>query len=148
MMNYKMGDLYNHEWEKVNLVTISRGKKSYDLYKCKKCHIKAKRPSFSDILEIKESVNLNKVKYCTDMKAVDKELTGRKIQLLTDFSDFNNKSARGFNIGDICVVCDPPEREKNKYPNMKESVWIMGVYEPIRLLSHEFKLLDDEQAKV
>jgi hypothetical protein len=34
---------YSHCWEKINLITIIKGKQTYDEYKCKNCGITGKR---------------------------------------------------------------------------------------------------------
>ena len=52
----------NHKWDKTNLVTITKGHRSYDEFKCK-CGLKAKSTSLSS-LEIDGRSSRDKVNKC------------------------------------------------------------------------------------
>lgn len=66
-------DAGHHDWEKQNLITISKGRKSYDIVKCKGCKIEGKRINL-DTVEITSKYSESKVKVCSAYKAPDNEI--------------------------------------------------------------------------
>ena len=129
-----------HKWEKQNLMTISSKKGGYDIYKCKNCGLKGKMFKLG-IIE-----NLSPVSKISDrcLKEIidlddDRFSVGNEVKI-TFFNGVNND---WINIkpGTIHKIVKPPEEEKLKYPNTAESVWVMGLTKPVRLLFNEFNFI-------
>ncbi|KAK9680655.1 hypothetical protein QE152_g38917 [Popillia japonica] len=55
-----------HSWEKQNLVTISRGGKMYDIYKCTCCGITGKQYGLSGKVTRDPRYKADKYQYCQD----------------------------------------------------------------------------------
>jgi len=114
----------SHNFVKVNLVSIKRGNKLYDIHKCLDCGLEGKRYSFSETV----FVNRDKLN-CPFRKKVKKAkvMIQQNIHLETQF---------GLKEG-IYDIVEPLETYKDKYP---ESVWVFSekIGEPVRLLPDEF----------
>lgn len=122
----------NHEFQKQNLVTIPSRRGGYDLHKCTKCGIEAKVIQLSTYTFVgrisaknarncqfalpKEQPSKIKITYCYAMGAQFKNLTPDSIH----------------------EVIEPPKGENNN-----RGVWVMGVGEPVKVLSDEFKEVND-----
>jgi hypothetical protein len=116
-----------HTWEKQNLVTIATRKSSYDILKCKHCGIEGKTTSLWTI-RLKGSYSSDKVYNCPNNK------TAVHIQI-TQCHAFGKVFAN-LTPGSIHEVITPPEEYKND-----RGIWVMGVGEPVKVLSDEFKII-------
>lgn len=121
----------NHVWEKQNLVTVTRQGKMYDEMVCKNCGMKGKRFGFETV-EVSGKYKTQNVNQCPKSKV---ELPDKiKITLCT-------ASGRQFGnlvTGSIHEVVTPPDGYKNDHTG----VWVMGVDEPVKVLSNEFIKVD------
>lgn len=119
IFNLSEGD---HEWEKVNVVTIC-GKRLYDIYKCKRCGITGKSYRLG-MIEIPER-SILKMQLCigiqraTSIKIIHCGACGEEFQALVP--------------GSIHQVVSPPEGQDNK-----RGEWVMGKTEPVLVLFGEF----------
>ena len=116
-----------HEWEKVNIVTIS-GRKPHDIYKCKRCGITGKSYRLGTI-EIPER-SISKMQLCkgiqraTSIKIIRCGACGEEFQALIP--------------GSIHKVVSPPEGQDNK-----RGEWVMGKTEPVLVLFGEFTYIKE-----
>lgn len=125
-----------HQFEKQNLVTISKGRKSYDIYKCKCCGLEGKRASFTDVIQ----VTRNKVS-CTFYKAQIKKAKEEKENCdKVKIIDHYPCHSFGLVYGNIYDRVECPVSEKEKYNN---DIWVYSEKrkEPIRLLSGEYEIV-------
>lgn len=56
----------SHKWEKQNLVTIRRGGKNYDVYRCSCCGITGKRYGLSENVIRDKKYKADKYQYCRE----------------------------------------------------------------------------------
>jgi hypothetical protein len=117
-----------HEWEKQNLVTVMLKRGGHDVLKCKHCGIQGKTTSLWTI-SLKGSYLYDKVYNCVGIPKVT------KIQI-TICTAFGNVFAN-LTPGSIHNVIGPPDAYKND-----KGTWVMGVGEPVKVLPHEFKILN------
>jgi len=117
-----------HDWEKKNLVTIGKRGRMYDEVVCKNCGMKGRRYDFESV-EISENYKSKNVYLCP--KAKPAEIPKRiKITICNAFGKaFSNLSS-----GSIHDVVTPPKGYKNDHTG----VWVMGVGEPVKLVTGEF----------
>jgi hypothetical protein len=117
----------SHEFEKTNPVTIVRGRRAYDEYRCRVCGLEGKRYGFSNIIRVQRD-KLN----CSHRKRM---LT--KCVRIRKEDEPNLKNSFGLSADKEYEPVEPPERYKGKYP---ESVWVFSEkrQEPVRLLLGEF----------
>jgi hypothetical protein len=54
-----------HEWEKSNLVTISKGGSTFDTYRCKNCAVTGKRFTLGGGIERDKKYKADKYKFCS-----------------------------------------------------------------------------------
>lgn len=59
----------DHDWSKINLVTIIRGKSVYDEMKCQRCGITGKRHGLSPSVQIDSKYRANVYSRCDTAKA-------------------------------------------------------------------------------
>jgi len=112
----------SHDFHKTNLVTIKGG---YDEYACK-CGMQGRRYGITEFVR----VNRKEDKGCP--LAVVKEKA--KMVRITNFTGQSPEFKNLTNGTEHAVVSCPKEYEK-KYKN---DVWVMGMTEPVRLLSSEY----------
>ena len=117
----------NHNWEKQNLVTISRRGKTFDEMVCKNCRMKGKRYGFINV-EVSEKYKLENVNLCPK--------STHKIPETVKVTNCEAFGKRFSNLipGSIHAVVEPP----NGYLNDHTGVWVMGVGERVKLLTGEF----------
>lgn len=122
-------DLTNtdHDFEKSNLVTQKGG---YDTYRCK-CGLEGKRTSLSPMLQVSGRADL--IAKCPNGKP--KEVVSAKRVVIRNFTG-GSPEFKNLTNGSEHDVIECPKEHKNKYGN---DVWVMGMTEPVRLLSHEFQ---------
>ena len=131
-MYYVNDNESTHEWDKKNLVTIPSRKGGYDKLQCKNCGIKAKRFTLGRV-EIPETYKREKAFRCP--KAVSKEAP-KKIKVI--FCTAHGKAFGNIIPESEHEVITPPQG----YKNDRTGVWVMGVGEPVKLLSNEYKEID------
>lgn len=117
-----------HDWEKKNLITINRRGKMFDEMVCKNCGMKGRRYGFESV-EVSENYKIENVHLCP--KAPKKEIPKRvKVILCTAHGKkFSNLTPHSEH-----EVVTPPDGYKNDHTG----VWVMGVGEPVKLLTGEF----------
>jgi hypothetical protein len=115
----------SHAFEKVNIVTIVRGGKAYDVYRCRVCGLTGKRYGFSETLVVKKDI-----KNCTAHKIE------RKVRIAPKYGKYL-KGSFGLLPDSEYTTVEPPEEYKGKYPG---SVWVFSEQrgEPVRLLVNEY----------
>lgn len=113
----------NHDFHKTNLVTKKGG---YDEYACK-CGVKGKRYGITNML----TVNRKADNGCPLAKPIEKP----KMVRITNFKGQSNEFKNLVEGTEHAVVPCPKEYEK-KYKN---DIWVMGMTEPVRLLSGEYE---------
>lgn len=126
--------LGGHQWEKQNLVTLGQ-KKSYDLYKCKRCGITGKVYTLGYIT-IKEA-DVKKMQKCLDKG--HKKSTFKQIRVVNCRAvgpQFQNMIP-----GSIHNIVPPPSGQSSE-----RGEWVMGAGEPILLLAGEYTYIDAEDS--
>lgn len=123
-----------HDWDKQNLVTLKDAKSMYDLMKCKNCGISGKRRSLNT-LEINSNYNRDNVYTCKNAKKVGFKVPSR-IQITKCYAQ--GAVFKNLTDGSIHNVVTPPEG----YVNDSKGVWVMGVGEPVKVLSGEFEIIE------
>lgn len=118
-----------HDWEKKNLVTLSKGNQHYDEMVCLNCGMKGKRFGFTEV-EVSDRYKKENVECCPN--AV-KEQIPEKVKI----THCNAQGGAFANLipGSEHEVVIPPKGYKNDHTG----VWVMGVGEPVKLLSNEFE---------
>ncbi len=119
-----------HKWEKQNLTTVSKGERSYDLYKCKACGITGKSYQIGYITVCeKETKKMEKCKgyNCMSVKRRIKVLNCRAFG-----PQFENMVP-----GSVHDIIAPPDGKNNK-----RGEWVMGIGEPVLLLAGEYMYCD------
>ena len=114
----------SHNFKKINLVSIRKGKKIFDILKCSDCGLEGKRYGFTETVCVKrDKVNCS----------FRKKIRSSKVAI---FENPHLESEFGLKCS-IFDVVEPPEEYKGKYP---ESVWVFSEKrgEPVRLLPGEF----------
>ena len=120
-----------HEWRKQNLVTITKGRKHFDILKCKNCGITGETTSLSTIA-LKGSYSELTVFYCNvpDNKNASKRIKITRCYAIGDrFENLTPDSEHD--------VIEAPEGEHNK-----GGVWVAGTTEPVKVLNDEFNYID------
>jgi hypothetical protein len=117
-----------HVWEKQNLVTISRQGKMFDEMVCKNCGMKGKRFGFESV-EVSEKYNVKNVHSCPKRVPID---IPKRIKVTYCYA--NGKKFENLLRDSEHDVITPP----NGYKNDHTGVWVMGVGEPVKLLTNEF----------
>lgn len=115
-----------HKFEKQNLVTITKGRKHYDVFKCSVCGIVGESINLNAI-KVKSSYSADKVNNCIrETKGIKRiritkcTASGRQFENLTPGSEHD--------------IVTPPEG----YKNFDRGVWVMGIGEPVKVLYGEF----------
>lgn len=121
-------DQGGHNWEKQNLVTIMDRKGHYDIYKCSKCGMQAKSDTISTI-KLKGSYSIENVYNCKGDNSIN-ELNRIRITNCTA----QGKSFENLKPNTEHSIITPPEGYKNDHTG----VWVMGVGEPVKILTSEF----------
>lgn len=122
----------NHVWDKTNLVTIVKGRRSYDTVVCKGCGIKGKRYNFHEVA-VDGRVKASKITSCPNPLSTYKAPKKIKIKTCGAFGrQFVNLVS-----GSEHEVVTPPEG----YQNDHTGVWVMGVGEPVKVLKSEFEII-------
>ena len=117
-----------HVWEKQNLVTINSRGKMYDQMVCKNCGMKGRRYGFTAV-EVSENYKFENVHRCPKAKAIKLPEKVKVIRCTANGKAFSNLLP-----DTIHEVVTPP----NGYKNDHTGVWVMGVEEPVKLLTGEF----------
>jgi transcription elongation factor Elf1 len=112
-----------HVFEKQNLVTVVKGRKNYDTYKCTICGITVKSYGLSTPHSTKLCKEIEKPEPSGSIKIIDCYACGKQFANLIPDS--------------IHTIIDPP----SGYVNNDKGVWVMGVGEPVKVLNDEFILL-------
>jgi hypothetical protein len=117
-----------HDWEKQNLVTVSRRGKMFDEMVCKHCKMKGRRFGFESV-QVSENYKFENVHLCP--KAPPINLPDKvKVTRCTA----NGKAYLNLHPDSIHEIVTPPQGYKNDHTG----VWVMGVGEPVKLLTGEF----------
>lgn len=117
-----------HNWEKQNLVTLKDRKGHYDKMKCSNCGMEGKRYGFESI-EVSERYKFENVHLCPKKQEVS---IPRQIKIR--YCNANGNQFKNLLPESIHNVVEPPQGYKNDHTG----VWVMGVGEPVKVLSSEF----------
>jgi hypothetical protein len=117
-----------HVWEKQNLVTITRNGKMYDEMICKNCKMKGNRYGF-EFVSVSEKYNIDKVHLCPKAKPL---IIPQKVKVT--FCTAHGRQFNNLTPNSIHEIITPPKGYKNDHTG----VWVMGVGEPVKLLSNEY----------
>lgn len=120
-----------HEWEKQNTITVFKGNKHFDIMKCKKCGITGRTTSLAEI-SLKGSYAHDNVYFCKGNRINDVpvEIQIKKVHAF-------GPAFKNLSPGSNHIVIEPPKGYKNDHTG----VWIMGVGEPVKVLSDEFTIV-------
>lgn len=116
-----------HNWEKQNLVTITKGGKHYDIQKCSLCGIKGKSHNLSHV-SISGQYSIKNAEYCKNAERTEIE----KIQI-TKCTAVGEMFAN-LTPESIHDVIKAPESQEDDH----RGVWVMGVGVPVKVLNSEF----------
>ena len=117
-----------HVWEKQNLVTVNRRGKMFDEMVCQNCGMKGRRYGFETV-EVSESYKIESVNFCPKAQ----KLEAPKIVKVT-FCNAHGRVFENITPNSIHAVVEPPKGYKNDHTG----VWVMGVGEPVKLITGEF----------
>lgn len=121
-----------HDWEKKNLVTLNSRGRMFDKVVCKNCGMKGRRYGFETV-EVSSNYKIQNVHNCP--KATVKEVPKKvKVTICTA----SGNAFLNLQPGSEHEVITPP----NGYKNDHTGVWVMGVGEPVKLLTSEFEEID------
>lgn len=126
----------SHQFTKQNNITISRGRKSYDIYKCQCCGLEGKRYGLTEEITVvrnKVSCSFYKNKLAKDKEDYD---NSTKVKITDRYPCISF----GLEYGAIYDRVECPEEEKEKFAN---DIWVYSEKrkEPIRLLEGEYKII-------
>lgn len=119
-----------HIWEKQNLVTITKGRKSYDEVTCSGCQIKGKRTGLETV-EILAKYKQDSVRNCKGAKL----MVAKKVKITNCHA--GSPQFKNLVPDSIHEIVAPPK----EYEDKKSWVWVMGVGEPVRILDEEYELV-------
>lgn len=112
-----------HHWEKQNLVSKESRKGAFDEYTCSNCGIKGKSYTLG-MIEVTERYK-GKLAKCKGQQK-SKQVKVKHCQAVgPQFANLKD--------GSIHTIIDPPHGYDNK-----RGEWVMGVGEPVMLLSDEY----------
>jgi hypothetical protein len=121
-----------HVWEKQNLVTKATRKGLFDEMVCENCGMKGRRYGFETV-EVSESYKIESVNFCP--KAKKPKIP--KIVKVT-YCRAHGRVFENITPNSIHDVVEPPKGYKNDHTG----VWVMGVGEPVKLITGEFVSAD------
>ena len=113
-----------HDFQKQNLVTLKGG---YDLLKCTKCGLKAKRVGITEIVEIDGRISDAKINSCGKREYID-------VKIRITQCNANGQAFSNITPGSIHEVITPPDG----YKNGDKGVWVQGNGEPVKVLFNEY----------
>ena len=117
-----------HVWQKQNLITVCSKGRTFDKMVCEKCKMKGRRYGF-EVVEVSESYKFENAHLCSKAEPIELPKQVRVSRCTAVGESFSNLTANS--IHDIVL---PPKG----YKNDRTGVWVMGVGEPVKLLSGEF----------
>jgi hypothetical protein len=117
-----------HEWDKKNLVTITKNGRSYDEMVCKNCKMKGRRHGFTTV-EVSETYKVADVHDCPKAKPIEVPEIVMVTRCTAQGKLFENLVPES-----VHDVVEPPTGEKND----RKGVWVMGVGGPVKLLVGEY----------
>lgn len=124
----------NHDFEKQNLVTLKGRKGTYDLMKCKHCGMTGKRINIETVT-VGNNYSFKNANDCP--KAPKVNIENKRIKVT--FCTANGKAFSNLTPHSEHDIVTPPEGYKNDHTG----VWVMGVGEPVKLLSDEFTFINE-----
>lgn len=122
-----------HICMKQNLVTISKSGRMYDKMKCSLCGMEGKRYGFTHV-EVLEKYKEENVHLCPNAKPIEIPKKIKVIRCLASGAPFKNLLPNSEH-----EVVTPPTGYKNDHTG----VWVMGVGEPVKLLSDEYEIINE-----
>jgi hypothetical protein len=122
----------DHKFEKTNLITITKGGKIYDEMKCSGCGLTGKRYGITDYVSIDGRISEYNSLNCKGKTNNSDEYLGKIVVVIVCTATgpvFNNLKPRSEH-----KIISPPDG----YKNNGSGVWVMGIGQPVKLLSNEF----------
>lgn len=122
-----------HEWDKNNLVTLtsSRGR-MYDAVTCKNCGMKGRRYNF-DMVEVSNAYRVDSVINCPNAEPIKRPSKIEVTKCRAQGNAFANLTP-----GSVHDVVAPAPG----YSEDRRGFWVMGVGEPVKLLTEEFTIVE------
>ena len=128
-MIYQSLETGGHTWEKQNLVTITSGKKPYDIFRCK-CGARGKSYELG-MINIDGRTGRKKAKLCP-IKSQRSPKGRVRITVCTAVGPaFSNLTP-----GSVHELIEPPNDRSDR-----SEYWVMGIGEPVRILPGEFEAI-------
>lgn len=121
----------NHIFEKQNLVTIKDRKGGHDVMKCKSCGMKGKRYDLEHVT-VGNNYSFKNANNCPKAPKIQNTSTHIKILQCGAFG----KQFANLVPDSEHEIINPPKGE-----NDIGGVWVMGVNEPVKVITGEFKYL-------
>lgn len=118
-----------HDWAKVNLVTKTRRGRAFDEMVCSNCGMKGRRYDFANVT-ISGNYKQENVDFCPEAEPFDVPKSVKVTHCFAHGRQFENMKP-----GSVHEVVTPPDGYKNDHTG----VWVMGVGEPIKLLTEEYE---------
>lgn len=132
MKTVSLSNLY-HNFSKVNLVTIIKGRKNYDILKCSKCGVEGKRFGFSEELTISNKYPNSQIQFCTkDPQEIKNKFVDKFIKITNCIATGNQ--FQNLKPSSIHKIVIPPE----DHMNGDRGVWVQGIGEPVKILFNEY----------
>jgi len=117
-----------HDWDKKNLMTIMGRKGGYDEVVCKNCGIKGRRYNLANV-SVSETYSKKRAFTCPKAPGI---IISKRIRITLCMA--NGKIFANLTPNSEHEVINPPK----PYENDHNGVWVMGVGEPVKVLSNEF----------
>ena len=124
-----------HDFTKVNLVTISKNKRTYDEYKCRKCGLVGRRYGLTETILLVGNPSNNKITNCTEEKRGSDYWLGNRVKVTKCTAQ--GPAFANCTPDSVHNIVSPPAG----YTNGADGMWVQGVGEPVKLLYTEFTYL-------
>ena len=123
----------SHDFEKVSLFTMYKGRRAYDVYKCKCCGLQGRRYGVAEEITVKRDKIL-----CAYAKGLRDKVKKCEQVIITDDYPCNSF---GFIKGIKYDRVPCPEDQREKFA---DDVWVFSDErgEPVRLLNGEFSVVE------
>ena len=135
----KQVPLNAHTFTKTNLVTIIKGNRIFDEYKCSTCGMIGRRYGLSEYAEVSNKYSDKLVNNCL---APEIDIwVGKPIKVIK--CSAGGGAFKNLTPNSIHIVVSPPDN----YINAIGKIWVQGIGEPVALLSGEFVFIEMKRRK-
>jgi hypothetical protein len=126
-----------HKFIKQNLMTLSDRAGAYDVMRCEHCRLEGKRRQINAV-EVDGRTSDKHLEDCPKVP-VSSEPIPQRVKI-TNFQGYSKNFVHLIEGSEHDVV-ETPSDYKSKFPNSSQTVWVNGVFEPVRLLPGEFEVI-------